>query len=353
MGSNKNKNKTPAPAQSTQPSTNNSPVASSDIFKQSGDDPRGRVQNRILDESSRYRGQIDPFINDLGRNWGDSLGQSNQDYGDIMSRFQDVAGSNPIQARSVSYTDPFKSYGDYEGLSKTGGYSAADIADLRARGASPVRAAYANAEREVGRQRSLQGGYSPNATAVLAKMAREQSQGAADALQNVNAGIIADRNRGMQAGMAGMAGIEGQRLGAQIDTGKFNANAQMSADQYNNQNRMDALRGMTSLYGTTPARANMFGQQLGQAINNSGQQGTSYFTGENNAQNQPGSFDSKMDKFGQVYNTASTVGAPLVNYFQNRNKQQQTGGNAVNGGFMGPQQPANYWDPTQWQAGDY
>src|SRR5437773_5397071 len=45
-------------------------------------------------------------------------------------------------------------------FSKTGGFSPEDLANIRARALSPVRAVYSNAQREVNRQRSLQGGYS-------------------------------------------------------------------------------------------------------------------------------------------------------------------------------------------------
>jgi hypothetical protein len=328
------------------------PAANTDIYKISGNDSRGRVQNRILDESSRFRGQMDPYINELGKGFGNAMETGNQDYNKIMGGYGSMMNSPGIVTRSIGYSDPFKSYGDFEGMSKTGGYdiptndayqgykgfgetggySPSDIANLRARGVSPIRAAYGNAEREVGRQRALQGGYSPNATATLAKMAREQGQLGADALQNVEAGIIDSRNRNKLAGYGGMAGIdtnrignqiqgmrgmsdiENSRLNAELDAGKFNATMGMQADQFNTGNRLNALQGMGSLYGTTPGMANMFSNQLGNAIAQSGQQGSSYIGHENQAQQQPGQYESTKE----YISDAASLANPFLDYLKRK-----------------------------------
>src|SRR5262249_44917522 len=64
----------------------------------------------------------------------------------------------------------------FRNFAQTGGFSPEDLSNIRARALSPVRATYANAEREVNRQRSLQGGYSPGFNVLQARMAREQGQ---------------------------------------------------------------------------------------------------------------------------------------------------------------------------------
>jgi hypothetical protein len=331
-----------------------SPISPSNpIFQESGNDERGRVQNRIVDESSRFRGQMDPYINTLGEGFGRAMENGSGDYDSIMKGF----GSVPqVNARYSSYSDPFKSYGDFEGMSKTGGYdiptndayqgykgfsqdggySASDIADLRSRGVSPIRAAYGNAEREVSRGRALQGGYSPNAAAVQAKMAREQGQGMADAMQNVNAGIIDSRNRNKLSGMEGMAGIdtnrignqikgmqgmsdiENSRLGAEMQTNQFNATAGMQADQWNAGNRLNALQGASSLYGTTPGMANMFGDQLGRAIAQSGQQGSSYIGNEANAQQLDGRYENTKGYINDIATYANPAIDGIQGWLRNR-----------------------------------
>jgi hypothetical protein len=297
---------------------------------------------------------MDPYMNALGEGFGNALETGQQDYGDIMSGLRGLAGGRGnVYAGNVSYDDTFDeannkfrdfsntggydipnndAYQGYKGFANTGGYSANDIADLRARGVAPIRAAYANAQKDVSRQRALQGGYSPNATAVLAKMAREQGQSGADALQNVNAGIVDSRNRNQLSGMAGMAGIDTNRIGnmmagttgmsniansrmqGSLEASKANASNQLQAGQLNQGNMLDAYKTMGSLYGTTPGMANMFGDQLGRAIQNSGAQGTSYISGENAAQVQPGQYENTK---GYV-NDAMTYASPFLDYLKKK-----------------------------------
>jgi hypothetical protein len=139
----------------------------------------------------------------------------------------------------VTASDPYKSYGGYQQFADTGGYSGQDISDMRARGMAPVRAAYDAAARNVGQQRSLQGGYSPNAIAAQVKMAREQGQSMADAATNVNAGIAQARNQGRLAGLGGMQGIEANRQNAQMQGDIFNAGQANQGQQFDITNEMN------------------------------------------------------------------------------------------------------------------
>src|SRR5262245_47648006 len=74
---------------------------------------------------------------------------------------------------------------DYNEFRQTGGFSADDLSNIRSRSVSPFRSVYSGAQRELDRNRALQGGYSPNYAAASAKMAREMSQGLSDANRNV------------------------------------------------------------------------------------------------------------------------------------------------------------------------
>jgi len=80
-------------------------------------------------------------------------------------------------------------FGNLSDLARTGGYSGETLANIRARGVSPLRSVYANAQRNLQRQRALQGGYSPNMGAITAKMAREQGQLLSQAIGDIEAGI--------------------------------------------------------------------------------------------------------------------------------------------------------------------
>jgi hypothetical protein len=321
-------------------------------------DERAAQRENATYQRKRYEKQQGPMVNAFAQDYGRGTELGFEDYGDIMKRYRDVAGGGGIAGKTgkvnvtpTSYTDPFKSYGGYEEFSKTGGYSPEDMANMRSRGVSPIRAAYANAERNVGRQRALQGGYAPNAIATQAKMAREQGQGMADATQNVEAGLAEARNRGRLSGLGGMEGIEGQRLNAQLQTGQFNADqdlrAQMfnaQADQEDNLNQMRALQGMTSLYGTTPGMANNFGNLLLQGVGQGGQIGLGMLGQQNAAAQLPGQWQdtmSKVNDIGDIYNRASSGIYPWL-----KNPQQPTGG--IQGS---PYTPIPKWSNPQQPTG--
>lgn len=102
-----------------------------------------------------------------------------------------------------------QSFAGFKGFAETGGFSPSDLANIRARAVSPVRAVYANAQRNVNRQVGLQGGYAPGGGALKARMAREQGQETADAGTNAEAGIAEMVQKGKLAGLQGMASTEG------------------------------------------------------------------------------------------------------------------------------------------------
>jgi hypothetical protein len=138
---------------------------------------------------------------------GGALGTAMGQQGDIMSR-------------ATNFAD-------------TGGFSPADLANIRARAVSPVRAVYANAMANLNRQRAIQGGYSPGFSTATGRMAREQGQATADA----------------------------------------GTNAESSIAQMVQQGKLGGIGAMTSGYGATPGLAKMVGDQaLGQENVQLGQQ---------------------------------------------------------------------------------
>lgn len=102
-----------------------------------------------------------------------------------------------------------QAFAGFQKFAQTGGFSPEDLANIRARAVSPVRAVYANAQREVNRQKSLQGGYSPGFGVLQARMAREQGQGISDAATGAESDIAKMVQSGKLAGLQGMAGTEG------------------------------------------------------------------------------------------------------------------------------------------------
>lgn len=107
--------------------------------------------------------------------------------------------------------------GGWQNIANTGGLSQQNMQDIRSRGTSPIRSIYSGARRDINRGRSLQGGYSPNYSASLAKMAREQSQSTADANINAEAGIAEMQQKGKLAGLSGQSQLWGTHQNAPTD----------------------------------------------------------------------------------------------------------------------------------------
>lgn len=219
--------------------------------------------------------------------YNSGVGQNAQDYRDIMGGFRNQLNNanNRLQVTAGSYTpenysynptkDYTNAYGQANELATTGGYSPEQINQLRERGISPIRSVYANANREIDRNRRLQGGFSANYNAVRAKMAREMSNQIASSMNDVNAGIAQNVAANRLSALPTLSGL------GQFDTTQQNAANQRSTEarnaaqqfniqmpleaarinQQNNTLGLQALQGMNSLYGTTPALANLFGNQ--------------------------------------------------------------------------------------------
>lgn len=193
-----------------------------------------------------------------------------QQLGNLAAQYQNMANTPLQYQRGPDQGAAMANMGE---LAKTGGYSEQGINDLRARGVSPIRAVYANAMEGINRQKSLQGGYSPNYTAAMAKMTRDMSEGIANQTSNVNAGIAQNVAGNRLSAAPQYASAASNETGMMNDVAARSAANKMGAlnslsDIYGRQNQQQqqGLQGMTSLYGTTPARPALYGQQaLGRA----------------------------------------------------------------------------------------
>lgn len=183
--------------------------------------------------------------------------------------------------QSPEWTD---AHSRLRGLSEDGGLNEADRGNLRARGTAPIRAVYGNMQQNMDRQRSLSGGGSANYNASSARMARESSESIAGATTNVEAQIAKMVQEGRLAAtpaLASMATSQNNlmnetRLRNSSNRNAHNANntdllgTLNSATNSRNNQPLEALRGMTSLYGTNPGLVETFGNQVNQRtqINN-------------------------------------------------------------------------------------
>lgn len=188
-------------------------------------------------------------LTDAYKLYNTAVQQQAGDYGSIMEGYRNLLNQGP----NAEYSKATANLGD---LAQTGGLSAEDIANLRARGISPIRSIYSSAARNVERQKALQGGYSPGYGALQSRLAREMSEQLAGRSTDVEAAIAEMRQKG--------------RLTA--------APQYAAAAERTSQIPLQALSGMSSLYGTTPALASLYGNQALQGaqfqnqINQQGQQ---------------------------------------------------------------------------------
>lgn len=175
----------------------------------------------------------------------------------------------------------------YRDFANTGGYSGADVQELRARGIEPIRSSYGNTMMELNRARSLGGaGGSPNYIAAVSRANREMPGQMADAMTGVNAQLAQDIRQGKLAGLAGLSGIgsemgglssaeSGRQLqadlanqGADIQTQQLTESAygdQVGRQMNARQLGLSGLAGQNNLYGTSPGMASTFGNQALQA----------------------------------------------------------------------------------------
>lgn len=231
-------------------------------------------------------------VSEAYNNFGTAVRRQGQDYGDIMGRYSNLYdslpgyGQNAAKTFNYEYTVPtYQTTADYDRAIGTarqratsGVYSGQDQADIRERGISPIRSVYANAQRNLGRSRSLAGGYSPNYAAVSAKMAREMSSQLSDATTRVNAQLAQDlagqKERNQSEYLSTAAGEQNARNQFELNSaemgnkfGLSKLNQEMQDFYMPTQLKLSALGGMTGLYGTTPAFANMMGNQANTMAN--------------------------------------------------------------------------------------
>ena len=246
-----------------------------------------------------------PLANQYSQYSG-AVAQNAGDYSEIMDRYRELA-SNPNGIGTSGQFDQSKmqfkpqtiarpeqySYAQTPGsadalskmkeLTETGGYSGDDIANLRERAISPIRSVYAGANRDMARNRSIQGGMGVNYNAARSKNAREMSETMSGAMTNVNAGIAQNvaqnklsmapqyasatgsesalRNQYGRANVDSVNATNAQNANTVNDANKFNTEIASRFNTQDNDNKLRAIEGMRGLYGTTPAMSSLFGSQ--------------------------------------------------------------------------------------------
>ncbi len=301
--------------------------------------------------------------------------QADRDYSGIQSGYQNLGNAysnlggqygnqfnqygSYLNGPGISYNPSqqnFGAYGGYQNFADTGGYSGQDIQNIRARSNAPMRATYQNAQNDLDRRNVIAGGNLANYGAAKAKMARDLSINLGDQSLNTEAQLAQMINQGRLAGLGGMTGIDTSRM----QEGLANASGNLQG-QGMNMNRIlgllsgqgntlagqgnalagqgNALQGQTSLYGTTPGLANMYGNQLNQSNNNlvqsqqlQQQLAQLILNGTLGMSGVPGNFQSALGNIGSALN----LGGQVAGMFGGLPGTSNTGVSGIPGGTRGP-----------------
>lgn len=198
-----------------------------------------------------------------------AVAQQAGDYDSIMAGYKNLGNIN-ITPQQVDYEmSPYQteSMANLSNLAQTGGYSDQNIQDIRARSLSPIRSIYASAQSDLQRQKALAGGYAPGSAAASTKMARDLANTIGQTTTNVNAGIAQNVAQNKLSIAPTFASATQNENNARLQTESHNADMVNAINEFNAGLKSTALAGQTSLYGTTPALANMFGNQALQSRN--------------------------------------------------------------------------------------
>ena len=245
----------------------------------------GQMEDAPMDTSNpmnAYRSAIPQQAKDYDEIMGGYRGlmsQGNPELDSLIGDYRSLMGKTGQMPDDLQYSDApemQEAFRKLKELSENGGLNEQEAGDLRARGISPIRAVYGNMQRGMDRQRALSGGYSPNYNAAAGRMAREQSESIAGATTNVNAEIAKMRQEGKLKAAPEYANLADSKnslmnnFALQNQKNKADWAGQQAGllqgigglINQKNDNSMNALRGMTSLYGTTPALVETFGSQV-------------------------------------------------------------------------------------------
>ena len=322
----------------------------------------GKAKNKAYDEQQKARtelrtkasteydksrapspleGEMAGVSQGMTGNYNNAVGNDAETYKGIMQGYGDYAKNANFSYKPVTAQRPQElneGYGylreampGYRDFAKTGGYSDTDIQELRARGTSPIRAAYGNTMMEMDRSRALGGNNgSPNYIAAVGRAQREMPGQMADAMTGVNAELANSVRQGKLSGLAGMSGIgstmggmAGDEAGRILQADVNNQQADLQTQGMKDRANQFGLSGQSSLYGTTPGQSSMFGNQALQAYN------TRAGMEQNRNQFGLGLMDAQMRSF----NPQNDV-KPTPWWQQALNFGMQTGGNIL-GAYAG------------------
>lgn len=293
--------------------------------------PQQRQQELLSSQAGTDRAAFETSMQGANADYSRMMGQYQNLMGDSFrpqyEGYQNFAGGGRDMSLDPKYSGQLdNAISGYQNFANTGGFSDQDIQDLRARAISPTRSVYASAQTDIDRQRSLQGGYSPNYTAASAKLARDLADSISGANVNANASIAQMVQQGKLAGLGGLSDVSLQQQQMKSAIDQINNQMRLSglsgmteADQAQLAQRLGAMSGMGNLYGTAPGTASMLGQRAGQTQgyaqqgqNDLNNFGMAIIQAIMNKSSIPSNFQQGMGNLGSIFNAVGQVAAPFT-----------------------------------------
>lgn len=313
------------------------------------------------DMASRGVTSLNPQAMTGFNNAGNTVNQATGMFGNVFNQPVDPKTAQAMLAN-----------GSFQNFINTGGFSNEDLQNMRAQAVSPIAAAAANAQQGINQTRALQGGYSPNTTAALAKSVRDLGYGSADAVTNANAQIAQLQQQGREFGTSGMSGAatnladltqRGQLAGAQgvAQTGLSEQQANEQIMQLDAQLKASGAAGLSdqekaalsAQMGLTSGTAGVMQSTSANQLHNLDelQSGNMNLTNDYlQSYNLPTGFGSVMQGIGSVLGPISSAAGAFTGGFLPTSfgsSGPQLGG-AAPGGFAGSQGSYGNIPMSQW-----
>jgi hypothetical protein len=172
----------------------------------------------LSDLGSRYRALADNPIDTAAKSriLGD-IGNIRTSAGQVTGQGDALAAFGQTGGLDAESANRFRGLGVYDEYAKTGGYSDADKANIRARALSPISSYATGTRDELARRAAISGGYTPGFDAASRALRRDTARNIADTSLNAETGImdrvIANRMAAAQGASQAEGAYQGLRTG--------------------------------------------------------------------------------------------------------------------------------------------
>lgn len=331
-----------------------------------------RVNRDLETEGRRVGQQYDQYVDQRNQYANEARDRSNAVYNEAMpryTRFLDELGPSGMggprrsgearegyrrYSRGGGVTDENKARirggGVFDEFARTGGYSEADKANIRARGTRVIPSFFEGLKQNMTQQQLANPYGNAGYNAQIAAMARDQSQQAQDAALNAETDIMDRVNEGRRWGAGSMSDAERALVDA-IQRGEmFGIEGLSKEDSLDNENDyrnralyLEGLGGLRGLRTDTPGEVGMYESLIGQGMG-AGAGARRGILSDRMQYNPNRSFAERISPYvnmvgglvGSVINPAGAAAGGMGNWFRG-------GGRRSPGIYRGPERDAPWW----------